>query len=99
MTAEQQRAAIAAICNWTYDAATAEMVFVEDGQLCGVPWPSLDAIHLAERQLYPTGGKKWNRYIDRLCEVTVDAEETCVCATTDQRAEAFLKTLGRWVYS
>jgi hypothetical protein len=67
---------------------------------------SLDAMHEAEKSLDWANIHDWNnaaKYIKNLCEVTggdyyslLKAE--VVCATAAQRAEAFLKTIGKWVY-
>ena len=109
MTPEQQRAAIAEICGWKYDAATAEMVFVEDGQLCGVPWPSLDAMHLAEKIFDDASSDARSLWLDYLAvvvgwghgknqhEARFECNFRSARATADQRAEAFLRALGRWV--
>jgi len=100
MTEEAQRIAIAEACGWTYDADAEQMVFTQDGDICGLPWPSLDAMHEAEKTL--TASQIYD-YISCLVDDTgagwTDAfEEVFIVAhaTTAQRAEAFLRTIGEW---
>ena len=62
-----------------------------------VMWTAdLNAMHEAEKHSLQD---IWNVYINKLAKVT-DAEDSCdphfFCATARQRAEAFLRTIGKW---
>jgi hypothetical protein len=100
MTPEQQRTAIAKACDWEYDDATSMMVAVVDGDIVGYPWPSLDAMHEAEKVL---DWEQTNDYHHRLVDSTNGPQNAVTSselwswhATESQRREAFLKTLGLW---
>lgn len=62
----------------------------------------LNAMHEAERQLL-IEGDYWGIYCDRLLDIVVKtggygytAADMYVHATAKKRAEAFLKTIGKW---
>jgi len=89
MTPEQQRVAIAEACGWTVWS-------------CGVPdyLNDLNAMHDAEKVL---GEKRIRSYAFTLAQVldtspTVDLDDQFlnIHATAAQRAEAFLRTIGKW---
>ena len=105
MSPDKQRIAIAEACGWTWEP-------FGDGSYCwNSPGPSkrifysqppdylndLNAMHEAEKMLGSfempmEDGTLPAEYWDYLCEVS-----TCyVNATAAQRAEAFLKTIGKW---
>lgn len=109
MTPEQINIAIAEECGWVIkDNGT---IFTPSGDYYGqvgftaeayhqiLPncHNDLNAMHEAEKQFYPPVSKKWNRYIDRLMEVVCDEIQTVACASAPQRAEAFLRTVGKWI--
>lgn len=92
MSPEAQRDAIAALCGWEYCEDTQQMVFVKDGDIIGLDWPSLDAMHEAEAHLYGTPDIcNYEMYLLRAATT-----HSPFCATAAQRAEAFLKTIGQW---
>lgn len=103
MTDEQINEAIAEACGWT------DFVVHPEFGLMGTPPDThglrtavdyytvdLNAMHEAEKHIPQD---IWNVYINKLAKVT-DAEESTdrifLCATARQRAEAFLRTLGKW---
>ena len=109
MTDEQINAAIAEACGWTECRLVTKVVLsvLRDPVAYGIP-PNrtyefaclnyardLNAMHEAEKTLTDI----WNVYINQLARVTA-AEDSCercfLCAPARQRAEAFLKTLGKW---
>lgn len=102
MTPEQQRIAIAEACGWKKQMS---------GQAC-LGWLSpdhgnllfdfvpdylndLNAMHEAEKVLNPSSHHNmWCEYIKNLSDVT--GVVYCINATASQRAEAFLRTMGKW---
>lgn len=54
----------------------------------------LNAMHEAEKATF-TNGPYWGRYFDALADVC-DCECDAITATARQRAEAFLRTIGKW---
>jgi hypothetical protein len=99
MTDEQIDAAIAEACGWT------EIGKCENGgfRLRGFPpnryeahrkpipnyCADLNAMHEAERVLR---NGEWDTYVDLLADTWIEVAH----ATARQRAEAFLRTLGKW---
>ena len=83
MTDEQINAAIAEVCGWAHPTVKpfAYPNYCND----------LNAMHEAEKVL----GEKRNHYIDTLGTMYKDSWEFAT-ATARQRAEAFLRTLGKW---
>ncbi len=92
MNAEKQRVAIAGACGWQYDIHTEEMIFTQGGDICGVPWPSLDACHEMEKVLTK---EQLCDYVNRLAPPGYSIQ-VAICATAAQRCEAFLRTLNLW---
>jgi hypothetical protein len=95
MKPEKQRIAIAEYCGY---------VMREDGHFrradmtvgsCGIPdyLNSLDAMHEAEMTI--ANDDRFSRYEFNLDRV-VPMNERWIFATAEQRAEAFLRTVGRW---
>lgn len=110
MTPEQQRLAIAEACGWVRDAVCfnwkrGKDVAYRDGdylhyrQLPDYP-NDLNAMHEAEKAAFDGHPDLWQLYLDaqleRICEA---ADNPTECATARQRAEAFLRTIGKWVES
>jgi hypothetical protein len=91
MNPEKQRIAIAEACGWKCSEYSDEL-----GQLVAQFTPDylncLNAMHEAEATLRFDDR---NHYIDRLGETYHDSWEFCT-ATAAQRAEAFLRTVGKW---
>jgi hypothetical protein len=57
----------------------------------------LNAMHEAEKTLMQKA--KWVRYSEQLAKVTnaeCSADTAYICAPARQRAEAFLRALGKW---
>ena len=100
MNPEQQRIAIAEACGWT---TKHKGLWVERLQTyAALPdyLNDLNAMHEAEKVLK----QRWSNYCEKLLEI-VEPEprslEVChywnlLHATASQRAEAFLRTIGKW---
>ena len=92
MTPEAQRIAIAEACGWKPNPFERDM----RGQVFPQSPPDylrdLNAMHEAEKAMSVNDR---NRYIDTLGTTYHDSWEFCT-ATAAQRAEAFLKTIGKW---
>lgn len=103
MSNEQINVAIASACGWTELNNNPDWGWLGRPPNCiGKGWPILDycnclnAMHEAQ-QFIPNA--LWEAYIRALAKVT-GAEDSCgrdfLCATARQRAEAFLRTIGKW---
>ena len=100
MTDHQINAAIALACKWQpncdngicWDSAGRTVLIPPN--YCG----DLNAMHEAELSI--TNALKWNKtYSNMLARVTeshYSDDPSFFCATARQRAEAFLKTIGKW---
>jgi len=97
MTPEKQRIAIAEECGWQYDDATNQMVMIIGGDICGIDWPSLDAIILAVKSL---PNERLLKVLGFLQIIVTDDPLNSMnkksLATADQWSEAFLRGVGRW---
>ena len=103
MTDEQINTAIAEACGWT--EIRENLVGKQPGETANRVMflpnysTSLNMMHEAEKMLT----KDRNSYLTTLAGLVeldhlrgLDADWPWVCATARQRAEAFLKTLGKW---
>jgi hypothetical protein len=90
MTPEQQRIAIAEACGWTDTQ-------IIDGKYGQTDVPDylndLNAMHEAEKVLTYEQGGKMTLWIQRM---TCAGYGPQLFATASQRAEAFLRTIGKW---
>jgi hypothetical protein len=101
MTDEQINAAIARECGWTEirDNVVGKAPGETANRVMFLPnySTSLNAMHEAEKVLAPKNwdrfSKKWWNYYHHLLDG--DVQKT-IHATARQRAEAFLRTLGKW---
>lgn len=110
MTPEQQRIAIAEACGWT-DISDWKAGGI-NGKHPTEPWTEvipdylhdLNAMHEAEKLLYgnPNLPKKYTQQIKNairreagVTKAQMDFD-VCITATASQRAEAFLRTIGKW---
>lgn len=96
MTNEQINRAIAEACGWSMEDGV--WVWTADGIDCTYyelwDWANdLNAMHHAEKIFTPES-KHWMYYalLDDMCGSSFKA----IRATARQRAEAFLRTLGKW---
>ncbi len=104
----KQRIAIAEACGWT-DVRELDDVYPDGSVAAGIWWqgvnPSekvedlipdyindLNAMHEAEKVL----GDKLDVYTLCLYHITKGGDKMAYRATAAQRAEAFLKTIGKW---
>ena len=95
MTPEQQRIAIAESCGWTDTQ-------IIDGKYGQTDVPNylndLNAMHEAEkiipRQLFHVD--YWQKGYGRFQQILSGITITPYSATASQRAEAFLRTIGKW---
>ena len=105
MNAEAQRIAIAEACGWFFSDRNWHMPNGAKATADGGPdlppdyLNDLNAMHEAERALTE---KQWDIYEERLrdaCDGPAwydGAGKEIIHATAEQRAEAFLRTIGRW---
>jgi hypothetical protein len=70
------------------------------GLRVAVPWYAVDLNAMHEAELSITNALKWNKtYSNMLARVTdshYSDDPSFFCATARQRAEAFLRALGKW---
>ena len=105
MTDEQINQRIAEACGWQFipeyyhgkDQPPEFTTVTPDGRhLCGY-YPDylndLNAMHDAEKILSPTSEIEWHNQLQNVCGCSW---RVMIRATAAQRAEAFLRTLGRW---
>jgi hypothetical protein len=104
MTNEQINAAIARECGWSEVNSTHRSGKAPNAEYIGSEFipnycTDLNAMHQAEKVLT----KDRNSYLTELAILVStddlrgqDADWPWVCATARQRAEAFLRTLGKW---
>jgi len=85
MTQEQQRVAIAEACGEDSDSIVRELIpdYLND----------LNAMHEAEKTLTYAQGGEMTLWIQRM---TCAGYGPQLFATASQRAEAFLRTIGKW---
>ena len=101
MTPEQQRIAIAEACGWTvthWKVNPFDVIARKDGTeylLKHLPdyLNDLNAMHEAEKVLVRL---QWVSYLRRLQTLCDESVSWPIHATASQRAEAFLRTIGKW---
>jgi hypothetical protein len=96
MKPEQQRIAIAEACGWRRrgrdiwdNAPFPPQKLLEPPDYLH----DLNAMHEAEKVLFPKHEAKWAMIISEVCG---HSWRIIYTATATQRAEAFLKTIGKW---
>ena len=105
MNPEQQRIAIAEACGWSHKTLDNETYWWHDENNNSLP-PSddgmracpnylndLNAMHEAEKVLVRL---QWVSYLRRLQTLCDESVTWPIHATASQRAEAFLRTIGKW---
>ena len=105
MTPEQQRIAIAEACGWSHKTLDNETYWWHDENNKSLP-PSddgmrtcpdylndLNAMHEAEKTLTDKAHEEFRL---NLYDVIGDDSRLIVSSTAAQRAEAFLRTIGKW---
>ena len=105
MNPEAQRIAIAEACGWTFKEKDGQLFSYDPASKVGITphtWElpdylnDLNAMHAAEKVLADTVKRE---YIKQLVAVVNESEWSkwpTAHATAAQRAEAFLRTIGRW---
>lgn len=104
MTPEQQRRAIAEWMGWKQSPIAHLHFWNDETQEATMVIPNyygdLNAIATAERRL---DHSQWNTYVTNLDMVCVPLDDrvithslAVICATAAQRAEALLRTIGKW---
>jgi hypothetical protein len=106
MTPEKQRIAIAEACGWKWEARIKGSIKVWNKPPLMVFYDSelpnyltdLNAMHEAEKVLTEKGVNTWWTYVDFINRhnLTPFGQSTAVHATAARRAEAFLRTIGKW---
>ena len=95
MNAEAQRTAIAEACGWTDIAFDRGWIKAGDGTTqCAIPnyLTDLNAMHFAEQSIR----RDHDVYGLYLSHLNRTAPECRVHATPAQKAEAFLRAIGKW---
>jgi len=96
MTDQQINEAIAEVCNWPGNLICRDF----NGNL----WPSdppdfcrdLNAMHEAEKIVTSDCNMTYANQLARITNAHYSDDPAFFCATARQRAEAFLRTLGKW---
>jgi hypothetical protein len=94
MTQEQQRVAIAEACGEDSDSIVRELIpdYLND----------LNAMHEAEKMLTQDQLIDYSRHLGKLVTIHLPASRAAwmdfklINSTASQRAEAFLRTIGKW---
>ena len=96
MKPEAQRIAIAQARNIIIQDEWGPLYHTSSGYVRDCPdyLNDLNAMHEAEKTL---GQALYCRYIDKLCDQAIKGNNCMYFATAAQRAEAFLRTIGKWV--
>ena len=95
MTDKEQRNAIAKICGWTYDPDTESMVAADGNNLVAYDWPSLEAMHQAEKTLDDDSWFKFDNVLAVVVYIhTKKLRSSSACA--EHRLEAFIRAKGLW---
>ena len=96
MSPEAQRIAIAEACGWKHIAFKRGWIKAGDGETqCVIPdyLNNLNAMNDAEKALSVREKQNYISTLRNICVVAGCWPET---ATADQRAQAFLHTIGKW---
>jgi hypothetical protein len=98
MTPEKQRIAIAEACGWTTEHKGLWVESLKTYAALPDYLNDLNAMHEAEKTLTEKGVNTWWAYVDLINRrnLTPFGQSTAVHATAAQRAEAFLRTIGKW---
>lgn len=85
MTPEQQRIAIAGACGEDNDSIYRDLIpdYLND----------LNAMHEAEKIM---NNNDWWKFVEHLTNICGGGTALGISATASQRAEAFLRTIGKW---
>ena len=93
MTDEQINIAIAKACGWDNDDIERGYTLCQFSEIVPDYCNDLNAMHEAEKIF---DNALYCRYIDELCTQAIKGKNSMYLATAAQRAEAFLKTIGKW---
>jgi hypothetical protein len=93
MTDEQINIAIAKACGWDNDDIERGYTLCQFSEIVPDYCNDLNAMHEAEKIF---DSALYCRYIDELCTQAIKGKNSMYLATAAQRAEAFLKTIGKW---
>jgi hypothetical protein len=88
MTREQQRIAIAEACGWKTGYRDPEAWHPLPDYL-----NDLNAMHEAEKAM---NNNDWWKFVEHLTNICGGGTALGISATASQRAEAFLRTIGKW---
>ena len=96
MTDEQINQAIAETCGIV--GKSGEIYKTPDGWVVDCPKfaTDLNAMHEAEKTLFPYYATVYANKLARVTKADYLDDTEYFCATARQRAEAFLRTLGKW---
>ena len=102
MTPEEQLIAIAEWCGFKpgieREIPYRKVWWKDGGVFCDCDLPDylndLNAMHEAEVTVF--NKKDWHKYTDILCDQVQSKNDSPIRATAAQRAEALLRTIGKW---
>lgn len=101
MTDDQINQAIAKACGWT-EISSDGVVGKAPGETCNrvmfcpLYCTNLNAMHEAEKTIFPYYATVYSNELARVAGAEMSDDTDYFCATARQRAEAFLRTLGKW---
>jgi hypothetical protein len=107
MTPEQQRIAIAEACGWLFDHVRNDAMYYlpEKDFHVGDPLHDLNAMHEAEQTLWEKDWTCRHDFVDKLSRIMSPTHGhhqqsglDLLDATAAERAEAFLRTIGKWAH-
>jgi hypothetical protein len=87
MTDTQINAAIAEVCGWEHKPTNCG-----GADFC----TDLNAMHEAEKTIFSYYATVYSNKLAKVTGAEMSDDTDYFCATARQRAEAFLKTLGKW---
>jgi hypothetical protein len=98
MKPEQQRAAIAEACEWIFDHVRNDAMYYlpEKDFHVGDPLRDLNAMHEAEGTLNSILAAGYAKMLTSIAWESEQPVFAPMTATAAQRAEAFLRTIGKW---
>ena len=99
MTNEQINGAIADACGWRKEDGVYMWTANGIDCTCYELWDwvnDLNAMHEAEKTIFPYYATVYSNKLAKVTGAEMSDDTDYFCATARQRAEAFLRTLGKW---
>ena len=93
MTREQQRIAIAEACGWTIKHKGLWVEALQKYACLPDYLNDLNALNEVEKTM---NNNDWWKFVEHLTNICGGGTALGISATASQRAEAFLRTIGKW---